>query len=161
MFPTISSQPHSKHRCASFFGLAQMVTWISDIKPKHLPIVVECGLHMVTSLLVALWSQNTKLLRTTRNGAKPVTKKCRRRNDTKFTSILCRSQLSRETQAASNAAHRTRQMIQVTISWGDQFQSPETNVEQSFVVQERFVGVFQLVEAHERLDRRCQFYHNK
>jgi hypothetical protein len=47
----------------------------------------------------------------------------------------------------------TREMIQVTISWGDQFQSAETNVEQSFVVQERFVGVLQLVEAQERLGR--------
>ena len=82
------------------------------------------------------------------------------RNGTQFTSILCRSQLSREKQA-SNAAHGTREMIQVTISWGDQFQSAETNVEQSFVVQERFVGVLQLVEAQERLGRCWQFYHNK
>jgi hypothetical protein len=34
MFQTTSSQPYSKHHCASFFWLAQMVAWKSDINPE-------------------------------------------------------------------------------------------------------------------------------
>ena len=59
-------------------------------------------------------------------------------------------QLSREAQAAGHTAHcRRHQMVQVTVSWGSQFQRAETNIVQSFVVQqEGLIGVLhQLVEA--------------
>ena len=44
-------------------------------------------------------------------------------------------QLSRETETASDTAHRSRdQMIQITIGWCSQFQGTETNIVQSFIV---------------------------
>ena len=46
-------------------------------------------------------------------------------------------QLSREAQAAGHTAHgRRHQMVQVTVSRGSQFQRAETNIVQSFVVQQ-------------------------
>ena len=58
-------------------------------------------------------------------------------------------QLSREAQAAGHTAHcRRHQMVQVTVSRGSQLQRAETNIVQSFVVQqEGLIGVLhQLVE---------------
>ena len=65
-------------------------------------------------------------------------------------------QLSRETETASDTAHRCRdQMIQITIGWCSQFQGTETNIVQSFIVQqEGLIWILhQLMEAQDSLER--------
>ena len=115
-------------------------------------------------LLRQLWnSQSTILLRATRSQWREA---CHEEVQTwERHQVHCNLaqvavQLSGETQAASNTAHRSRhQMVQVTISWGGQFQSAETNVVQGFIVQQkRLVRVLhQLVEAQHCLCRTYAF----
>ena len=69
-------------------------------------------------------------------------------------------QLPRETQTAGHTTHGSRhQMVQVTVGWGGQLQCTETDIVQSFIVQQEWlIRVFhQLMEAQDCLGHMLQY----
>ena len=91
------------------------------------------SLGCIQSLLGQLWNcQRTILLRATRGQwckASHEEVQTWERHQVHGNLAQVAIQLARETQAAGDTAHGSRhQMVQVTISWGSQLQSAETNV---------------------------------